>query len=193
MIKEHKGNGVSDTSQGPGWWQASDGKFYPPQGELPAGQSVPQAPAAPTAKKGGLGKKLGIGLGGLFGLAILISAIGGGATPEETALNAASSTETTAAPAEEAPPLEPAEAPAPTEAPKPAPTTPPPTAPPTTPKPTTTEAPKPQFSVSQTNAARKAASYLSHTAFSRQGLIEQLEYENFTREQAEYGVSKNGL
>jgi hypothetical protein len=29
---------VSDTSQGEGWWQASDGKWYPPQ---------PQAPAPP--------------------------------------------------------------------------------------------------------------------------------------------------
>ena len=22
---------MSDTSQGPGWWQASDGKWYPPE------------------------------------------------------------------------------------------------------------------------------------------------------------------
>jgi Domain of unknown function (DUF4190) len=25
------GNGMSDTSQGPGWWMASDGKWYPPE------------------------------------------------------------------------------------------------------------------------------------------------------------------
>lgn len=29
---------MSDTSQGPGWWQASDGKWYPPE------QQQPQAP-----------------------------------------------------------------------------------------------------------------------------------------------------
>jgi hypothetical protein len=29
---------VSDQPLGPGWWQASDGKFYPPQGP---GYSVP--------------------------------------------------------------------------------------------------------------------------------------------------------
>lgn len=29
---------MSDYSQGPGWWQASDGKWYPPQG------GAPQAP-----------------------------------------------------------------------------------------------------------------------------------------------------
>lgn len=26
---------MSDTSQGPGWWQADDGKWYPPQGAAP--------------------------------------------------------------------------------------------------------------------------------------------------------------
>jgi uncharacterized membrane protein len=37
---------MSDTSQGPGWWQASDGKWYPPE----------QAPgAAPQAPAGGYG------------------------------------------------------------------------------------------------------------------------------------------
>lgn len=31
---------MSDTSQGPGWWQASDGKWYPPE-------QAPQTPPAP--------------------------------------------------------------------------------------------------------------------------------------------------
>jgi len=35
---------MSDVSQGPGWWQASDGKWYAPQ---PPGAAAP-APAAPT-------------------------------------------------------------------------------------------------------------------------------------------------
>lgn len=45
-------------------------------------------------------------------------------------------------------------------------------------------------------AAKSAERYLSHTAFSRQGLIDQLssEYgEKFTLEQATYGVDKAGL
>jgi hypothetical protein len=42
-------------------------------------------------------------------------------------------------------------------------------------------------------AAKSAASYLKYSAFSRSGLIEQLEYEGFTTAQAEYGVSTTGL
>lgn len=33
---------MSDTSQGPGWWIASDGKWYPPESAQPA---APQPPA----------------------------------------------------------------------------------------------------------------------------------------------------
>ena len=33
---------MSDTSQGPGWWQASDGKWYPPE-QAPAAQPAEQA------------------------------------------------------------------------------------------------------------------------------------------------------
>lgn len=42
-------------------------------------------------------------------------------------------------------------------------------------------------------AAESAASYLDYTSFSRAGLIDQLLYEGFTPEQAEYGVSTTGL
>lgn len=42
--------------------------------------------------------------------------------------------------------------------------------------------------VSQRNARRKAADYLDFTSFSRQGLIEQLEFEGFTPEDATYGA-----
>ena len=48
----------------------------------------------------------------------------------------------------------------------------------------------------QENARRSAESYLEYSAFSRQGLIEQLssEYgEGFTHAQAVYGVSQTGL
>ena len=47
--------------------------------------------------------------------------------------------------------------------------------------------------VSQSNAREKAQSYLDYSAFSRQGLIEQLEYEGFTSSQATYGVNAVGL
>jgi hypothetical protein len=37
---------VSDQSQGPGWWLASDGKWYPPEPPTP---SLPPPPAAPAS------------------------------------------------------------------------------------------------------------------------------------------------
>lgn len=37
---------MSDVSQGPGWWQASDGKWYPPE-QAPGAQPTPAAPTAP--------------------------------------------------------------------------------------------------------------------------------------------------
>jgi hypothetical protein len=42
-------------------------------------------------------------------------------------------------------------------------------------------------------AAASAANYLEYTSFSRSGLVDQLIYEGFTPEQAEYGVSTTGL
>jgi hypothetical protein len=42
--------------------------------------------------------------------------------------------------------------------------------------------------VNQQNARQKAESYLNSSAFSRQGLIEQLEYEGFSNIDAEYGA-----
>lgn len=44
----------------------------------------------------------------------------------------------------------------------------------------------------ETNAAKKALSYLKYSAFSREGLIDQLEFEGFTRKEAEYGVTQSG-
>lgn len=46
--------------------------------------------------------------------------------------------------------------------------------------------------VSQKNAVRKAESYLSFSAFSRKGLIEQLEFEGFSNADAVYGVDNVG-
>ena len=40
---------MSDVSQGPGWWLASDGKWYPPQQAAPTAPAAPAAPTAPQA------------------------------------------------------------------------------------------------------------------------------------------------
>lgn len=50
------------------------------------------------------------------------------------------------------------------------------------------EAPKPVLSLAQQNAVREAESYLGFTAFSRVGLIEQLEYEGYSTEDATFAV-----
>lgn len=44
----------------------------------------------------------------------------------------------------------------------------------------------------QKNATAKAKSYLSYSAFSRQGLIEQLEFEGYSTEDATYGTDYSG-
>ena len=44
----------------------------------------------------------------------------------------------------------------------------------------------------QKNATAKAKSYLSYSAFSRQGLIEQLEFEGYSAEDATYGTDYSG-
>ncbi|MEO3759049.1 Ltp family lipoprotein [Mycobacterium sp. B14F4] len=47
---------------------------------------------------------------------------------------------------------------------------------------------QPLNTVSQQNAVRKAEDYLDYTAFSRRGLIEQLEFEGFSTEDATFAV-----
>ncbi|WP_349816919.1 Ltp family lipoprotein [Mycobacterium antarcticum] len=44
------------------------------------------------------------------------------------------------------------------------------------------------MTVSQQNAVRAAEDYLDYTAFSRQGLIEQLEFDEFSTEDATFAV-----
>lgn len=51
-----------------------------------------------------------------------------------------------------------------------------------------TEGPAPVESASQENAREMAASYLDTMAFSASGLIEQLEFEGFSQDDAAYGV-----
>lgn len=42
-------------------------------------------------------------------------------------------------------------------------------------------------------AEKKAESYLKLQSFSHDGLVDQLEFEGFTAEQAEHGVASQGL
>lgn len=49
-----------------------------------------------------------------------------------------------------------------------------------------------RITAGEKNAAKKAKSYLEYSAFSRDGLIKQLEYEKFTPAEAEYGVDQSG-
>jgi len=51
---------------------------------------------------------------------------------------------------------------------------------------------EPELSVSQSNAVRSAEDYLDYSAFSRTGLIGQLEYEGFSTEDATFAVDKVG-
>lgn len=46
----------------------------------------------------------------------------------------------------------------------------------------------PKENVNQSNARKKAASYLSYSSFSRSGLIKQLEFEGFSNADATYGA-----
>ena len=46
----------------------------------------------------------------------------------------------------------------------------------------------PELSISQRNAIRKAEDYLGFTAFSKTGLIKQLEYEGYSNEDASFAI-----
>ena len=46
--------------------------------------------------------------------------------------------------------------------------------------------------VQHSPAAKSAASYLERMSFSRSERIEQLVFDGFTQEQAEYGAAQNG-
>lgn len=50
----------------------------------------------------------------------------------------------------------------------------------------------PNETVSQSNAVRSAKAYLAYSAFSRDGLVEQLEYEQFSHADAVYGADNSG-
>ena len=54
--------------------------------------------------------------------------------------------------------------------------------------PTTTQPPTPDFTPAQKNAIKSAESYLDYTSFSKQGLIGQLESEDFSEADATFAV-----
>ncbi|WP_203581620.1 Ltp family lipoprotein [Microbacterium hibisci] len=56
----------------------------------------------------------------------------------------------------------------------------------------TAEAPKPVYTLAQQNAIDQAQSYLRFAGFSRTGLIEQLEYEGYSTEDATFGADNAG-
>src|SRR5207253_8235812 len=70
---------MSDVSQGPGWWQASDGKWYPPQATPGPATSPPPQPVpgqAPAPKKRGRGCLYSVV--GLLALIVIIVIIAAG-------------------------------------------------------------------------------------------------------------------
>ena len=61
-------------------------------------------------------------------------------------------------------------------------------APQVTEMPTDNPAPSSNLTVSQSNAVEKALSYLNFSAFSKEGLVEQLEYEGFSSADSKFAV-----
>ena|SRR5438128_2726911 len=99
---------MSDVSQVPGWWQASDGKWYPPQATPGPATSPPPQPVpgqAPAPKKRGRGCLYSVvGLLALIVIIVIIAAVAGGgggksktASPGTAPDNTSASTTTTAA------------------------------------------------------------------------------------------------
>ena len=194
---------MSDTSQGDGWWEASDSKWYPPEDHAdynPSSLPVPPVPPVPPAatnepansvKPNWWKRKWVISTAVAVLVLIVLSAIFADSGDDD-------STETisTDDPAATALPVDP---PTPTtvaNTPTPA-STPNPTATPTsTPTPAPTAIPTPSMTRSQENAVGSAETYLSFSNFSCQSLIDQLSSEfgeAFTVDQAVHGATETGL
>lgn len=145
--------------------------------------------AAPAGKRNW--KKISLIAGGVFLALVVIGGLAG--SPEESTVTLEQAADeqvaTTKAPTTTEAPTTTTEAQTTTTTTTAAPitTTPPTTAPPATAPPTTAD-PYASESVSQGNARQKADSYLDMMAFSRSGLIEQLEFEGFPTGDATYGV-----
>lgn len=80
---------MSDTSQGTGWWQASDGKWYAPEAHPSAAPNLPMPPQAPTNSPAAKKRKRWpwITLGAVVLLFILIGVFSG--SPKSTSSKSA--------------------------------------------------------------------------------------------------------
>lgn len=176
---------MSDQGGGPGWWLASDGKWYPPELATAASESASESS---TDGEGGASHwlKRSVPLWSVIAAAAagLFIGIASGSPSESVQTDEAASetskreTSTTERSATTTRPTTTTTTTATTTTT----TIPPTTAPPTTADPFAGE------TISQRNARGKAADYLDYSAFSRSGLIKQLEYEGFATADATYGV-----
>lgn len=189
---------MSDVPMGADWYQATDGKWYPRQPPPPAAQQPPApfqptgrplpgpAPQGPPSKKSRSGVVVGVCACVALAVLVLIAGALAGPSKQENVATKATDGSTTTEVRNATPPTTEAAAALPAAD---APTTEAPTteAPTTTATPTTLD-PYANETVSQKNARRSAADYLDLTAFSRTGLIKQLEYEGFSQGDAAYAV-----
>lgn len=173
---------MSDTSQGYGWWQAADGKWYPPEAHpdfrpatptlaapvlrpptQPYSQVLQARVAAPTPKKP-LWRRWWFITAAVVLVVAVIASIAAPPKEDEATTDSVGTVADSVDPTTSA-----ADASQPTAAPSTSPATSPPvTAPPAT---------EPSLTPAQQNAVRSAESYLDFMAFSRQGLIDQLSSE----------------
>lgn len=190
---------MSDTPQGPGWWQASDGRFYPPQQHPNAVAEVPTAPARPDPWLGsaqGKGSPAPVSQWGSqasratsMSKPIKVRRSSGCFTRVLAVLGALAviliviagiagmqDGDTLKSGSDEG--FKNGLGDNPTL----------PTPDSGVPTPPATDEPSASETVSQKNARRSAASYLEFTSFSRSGLIKQLEFEGFSQADATYGV-----
>ena len=198
---------MSDAAQGPNWWQASNGKGYPPESHpeyqatpnLPPPASVHMTPqqATPTlaqspaqyvdpapASLGGRSKPFWrrwwvIGLGALIAIVVIGAIV---SPPEDDEADGVSADTTEASDSTDAaiaPSTVTEDSTAPTQPAVADPTTPPEpeSTQPAVTEPTTPPPPESNLTPSQQNAVRSAESYLDFMSFSRQGLIDQLSSE----------------
>ena len=184
---------------GAGWWRASDDRWYRPE-QTPQQQTPPPAPTSglpsPRRERSSWTKEYAslpvwawAIIAGVVG-SVLLLAIVGVATQDPESDRAV---ETSVAFTTIVAPTTSNEKPDTTDLQAPTATTTPATT--TTDAPTTTTPPPtfPPETVSQSNARAAAANYLDFAAFSRSGLIEQLNFEGYSEADATYGVDILGV
>jgi hypothetical protein len=89
---------MSDVPQGPGWWQASDGKWYPPESApAPYPQAGPPGPTGPPPQKRSKGSLIAViaavAVAALVAFGFIVAAAGGGDDDDDTAADGTATTE----------------------------------------------------------------------------------------------------